>query len=113
MPTDLLAERIAARASAAVARAGQLRAKASDAARELRKLGATRVFLFGSLASGAQPHGESDIDLCVEGLSQGVVERFRLDASGRSGRFDIVRWETASAELREVIETYGEPLEDG
>jgi predicted nucleotidyltransferase len=113
MPADLLAERIAARASLAVARAGQLRAAASEAARQLRKLGATRVILFGSLAAGAQTHGDSDIDLCVEGLPQGVVERFRLDGSGPTGRLDIVRWETAPPELRAVIETYGESLEDG
>jgi predicted nucleotidyltransferase len=113
MPTGLLAQRIAARASLAVARGGELRGVASKAARRLRTLGATRVILFGSLASGAQPHGDSDIDLCVEGLAQGVVERFRLNASGHGGRLDIVRWETASPELRAVIETYGESLEGG
>ena len=113
MATDLLAERIAARASLATMRARQLRAAASAAATQLRTLGAQRVILFGSLASGAQPHGDSDIDLCVEGLPQGLVERFRLDASGPAGRLDIVRWETASPELRAVIATYGEPLEDG
>jgi predicted nucleotidyltransferase len=113
MPTDLLAERIAARASLAVARASQLRGAASELATRLRALGATRVVLFGSLASGAQPHGDSDIDLCVEGLAQGVVERFRLDAAGAWGGVDIVRWETASPELRAVIATYGESLEDG
>ena len=72
-----------------------------------------RVILFGSLASGAEPHGDSDIDLCVEGLPQATVERFRLDASGPSGRFDLVRWEAASPELRAVVEAYGESLEDG
>jgi predicted nucleotidyltransferase len=78
---------------------------------KLRELGATRVILFGSLASGAQPHAESDIDLCVEGLAQGVVERFRLDASGAAGQLDIVRWESAPPELRAVIDAYGECLE--
>jgi predicted nucleotidyltransferase len=113
MPSDLLAQRIAARASLASARASRLRGVASEAARQLRTLGATRVILFGSLASGAHSHADSDIDLCVEGLAQGPVERFRLDASGHGDRLDIVRWETASPELRAVIETYGESLEDG
>jgi predicted nucleotidyltransferase len=111
MAPDLLAERIAARASLAAARADWLRAVALRVAAELRQLGATRVVLFGSLTAGGQPHGESDIDLCVLGLSQAVVERFRLVASGRAGRLDIVRWEAASPELRAVVEAYGEPLE--
>lgn len=111
MAADLLAERIAARSSLAIVRAARLRGVALDAARRLWALGATRVVLFGSLASGGQPHPHSDIDLCVEGLSQGTVERFRLDASGPDGQFDLVRWETASPELRAVIEAYGEPLE--
>jgi predicted nucleotidyltransferase len=33
-------------------------------------VGARRVVLFGSLASGAEPHAGTDIDLCVEGVSE-------------------------------------------
>lgn len=51
----------------AARRADALRAKAREAGRLLQGLGATRVWLFGSLAWG-EPHERSDADLMVEGV---------------------------------------------
>lgn len=107
MLSDPLAARIAARAAAAEARANRLREAVPALARELVERGATRVVLFGSLASGAAPHMETDIDLCVEGLTLADAERAELELTGPDTPIHVVRWEAASPELRSIIETYG------
>lgn len=93
-------------------RAERLRREVPELARRLRARGATRVVLFGSLASGAAPHEETDIDLCVQGLTQAEVEQAALEFVAAVGPVDLVRWETAPPELRSVVTTYGLPLED-
>jgi predicted nucleotidyltransferase len=65
--------------------------------------GATRVYLFGSFAWG-QPHGSSDVDLGVEGLSRSACDDlaarllFLIDA-----RLDVVALDQAAPGLRERI----------
>jgi predicted nucleotidyltransferase len=112
MTPDPLAERIAERQRAASERAERLRARIPELARTLRKLGAKRVRVFGSLVSGAAPHPDTDIDLCVEGLGQAQVERAALELAPPGVRLDVVRWEAAPPELRAIIERYGVDCEN-
>lgn len=93
------------------ARARALREAVPRLARELRRRGARRITLFGSLATGAQPHAETDIDLCVEGLGQAEAERAELDLTSAQTPLHLVRWETAPPELRAIIERYGVAIE--
>jgi predicted nucleotidyltransferase len=105
---DLLAERYAERRRAAAERAEALRRRIPALASSLVEWGARRVVLFGSLSSGAEPHAGTDVDLCVEGVSERDAARFALDLAGSAGcRVGIVCWESASPELRHMIETYG------
>lgn len=66
--TDLLAERIAEMDRAAQVRAERVRSRLAFVARLMRQKGAQRIWVFGSMASGGHPHGDSDVDLVVEGL---------------------------------------------
>ncbi len=78
----------------------QVRAAVPEAAREF---GATRVFLFGSLAWGSM-HAHSDVDLGVEGVLEKDVDGFaayllwRVDAD-----VQVIALERAPARLRERI----------
>src|SRR5436853_7244876 len=113
MAPDPLAERIGKRIAAAREHAERLRKLVPELAARLRAEGATRVILFGSLASGSVVHEGTDVDLCVEGLAQVDAERLGLEFSERAVRVDIVRWETAPPELRAVIAAYGVPVDAG
>ena len=83
------------------------------AARFLRAQGATRVWLFGSLAKGRRPTVHSDFDFAVEGLP---ADRF----FGSVGHLlqilprpvDIVELESCAPLLREQILEYGIILND-
>lgn len=80
-------------------------------AAELCARGATRVSLFGSLATGAPPHDGTDVDLCVEGLSDRAAALAALDLEAAFNiPVRIVCWEFASEPLRELIRTYGEDV---
>ncbi len=70
------------------------------------------MILFGSLATGAEPHDGTDIDLCVEGLTQADAERAALGLGLGVGPVDIVRWETAPPAMRALIEQYGQQIGD-
>ncbi len=108
MARDLLAERYAERKRAAAERAEALRRRVPALASSLVAWGAQRVVLFGSLSSGAEPHAGTDIDLCVEGVSERDAARFALDLAAKAGcRVGIVCWEWASPELRHMIQAYG------
>lgn len=92
-------------------RAERLRHRLPAARRLLvDELGAERVVLFGSLASG-NPDAASDVDLAVEGLPRGsfleaAAELMRLFGTG----VDLVRLEEAGEILREEIRAGGEEL---
>ena len=83
------------------------------AAKFLKEQGATRVWLFGSLAKGRRPTVHSDFDFAVEGLPG---DRF----FGSVGHLlqvlprpvDIVELESCSALLREQILEHGIILHD-
>jgi predicted nucleotidyltransferase len=71
-------------------------------------LGATRVRLFGSLATGTPPHADTDIDLCVEGLDEGAAADALLELESIArARVDLVRWEAAGPRLRARVESDG------
>jgi predicted nucleotidyltransferase len=103
-----LVERLARRQADDRARADRLRAQVSGLARFLRYRGATRVVLFGSLATGSEPHEKTDIDLCVEGLDESAAAEALLELE-RLARADVdlVVWESASPRLRARIERDG------
>lgn len=104
MHSDPLAARIAARTASAEARALRLKALVPELARALVERGATRVVLFGSLASGAAPHAGTDIDLCIRGMTLAETERAELELTNAAAPLHLVRWESASPELRAAIE---------
>ncbi|MDD2709560.1 MAG: nucleotidyltransferase domain-containing protein [Verrucomicrobiae bacterium] len=70
-----------------------------------------RVWIFGSLARGRKSDWRSDLDLAVEGLPVNLHARFwsELDQAV-SMPVDVIRWETASALLREEITKWGKLL---
>ena len=108
---DGLVRRIAARQRDARRRAEAMRKAVPALAGELCARGATRVVLFGSLATGAPPHDRTDVDLCVEGLSDGAVALASLDLEAAFGiPVRVICWEFASEPLRELIRTYGEDV---
>jgi uncharacterized protein len=89
----------------------ELRDRAATAAEELGRLGATGVWLFGSLAWG-EPHAQSDIDLLVEGIAEGRwVEAARAVERQAAGvRVDLVRAEDAPASLTARVREEGRRL---
>ena len=110
-PMDRLAQRFAEADQKARARATLLRSRLPLAVELLRARGADRVWLFGSLTSDGQPHGESDVDMVVAGLSPHGLIRVLLDVEAILGaRVDLTRLEEASASLRRRIEAEGELL---
>ena len=101
MQFDPLASRIADEQRAYEARAERLRHVAQEIAGRLHARGAQRVALFGSLVTGASPHAQTDIDLCVEGLSVDAIGDIYLECEYLEDvEVDLVRWETASPALR-------------
>ena len=76
--------------------------------------GATRVYLFGSLAGWHKPHAQSDIDLAADGLPPGheyfriLVELWEFLPEGVE--LDLVPLEEAYQGLRERILKEGELL---
>lgn len=107
-PVDPLVHRIAASQRAAEERARRLRSLLPDLASALKARGARRVRLFGSLATGADPHAGTDVDLCVEGLPDESLADAVLELEARAGaRVDVVRWESASQRMRRRIERDG------
>jgi predicted nucleotidyltransferase len=96
-------------------RAEKLRETALRCARLLvERFDAKRVYLFGSLASGRQPHESTDIDLAVEGLGPGRVYWRALsqlwDLLPPGAELDLVPMEDAYPELLDLIHREGELL---
>jgi uncharacterized protein len=108
------AEHLRARAEAVrqrgAERAVRLCSHLGEAQVLLRRYGALRVWLFGSLAAG-QPTPDSDVDLAVEGLPReayfpALAELMPLFG----GPVDLVRVEDAAESLRERIRCEGREL---
>ncbi|HEV3189967.1 MAG TPA: nucleotidyltransferase domain-containing protein [Polyangiaceae bacterium] len=105
---DPLVDRIASIQREARARSERLRALIPELAAALRSRAARRVRLFGSLATGAEPHAGTDIDLCVEGLDdRSLADAIVSLETIAEARVDLVRWESASERLRRRIEMDG------
>jgi predicted nucleotidyltransferase len=111
MHPDPLIQRIAAQQDLARARARALTAEAARIAERLRARGATRVVLFGSLATGAMPHAETDVDLCVFGLDEVAFGEMVIEImETAAGPVDLVRGETASPRLMRALARDGREI---
>lgn len=94
--------------------ASRARAEARRAAHVLvREFGASRVYLFGSLAQEGWFHERSDVDLAVEGIAS---ERF-FKAWAASGAhsdvpIELVDLDEVGEPMRKLILEYGELLCD-
>lgn len=70
----------------------------------LYRRGASRVWVFGSLAVGRPLDEVSDIDLAVEGLPQHTLDQLKRDLEGMLGcRVDLAHMETVPPRFRAVI----------
>lgn len=94
------------------ARQERLRAAAADCARLLlRRFGASRVMLFGSVATG-RADSRSDLDLAVEGLARArYFEALAALHDLADSSVDLVLWEEAPPTLRERILREGVALD--
>jgi predicted nucleotidyltransferase len=111
---DPLVDRLAAAQREARERARRLRAVVPELAYLLRSRGARRVRLFGSLATGAEPHAGTDVDLCVEGLDDSAIADATSALEAMAGaRVDLVRWESATERLRRRVDRDGVELVEG
>jgi len=92
-------------------RARQLQKVAQACARHLvKELGASRVYLFGSLLEEELVHDWSDIDLAVEGLPRSLYFRALRDAGKllpEGVELDLVFLEEAWPGLAERVRTEG------
>lgn len=96
-----LRERLRKATQRVEARAESLREQARVAASLLAKRhGATRVWLFGSLAWG-EPHQASDVDLLVEGVAADAwLAAIKTVEDAIEAPADVLRAEDAPASLR-------------
>ena len=108
---DPLVERIAARQDAAQRRADRLRGLLPVLADKLRARGASRIVLFGSLATGSLLHADSDIDLAVSGLSMNAFADCTLELEAITHcRVDLVALERTPPRLLSNITRDGKAL---
>jgi len=76
-----------------------------------RRPGVKRVWLFGSAAKGKNLDWRSDLDFAVEGLPADELERTWAELYSRLDLpLDLVRWEAASATLKEEVRRWGKLL---
>lgn len=107
---DPLEERIRVRQRAASALAQGRLAKLPQAVALLRGLGAERVWLFGSLSTGAVHEG-SDVDFMVSGLPASERTSAWLDLEALFGTpVDLVPEEAASSEFRQAVHHNGRDI---
>jgi len=86
----------------------RLRALLPDAAERLRSRGARRVIVFGSLATGAEPHETTDVDLAVEGLDESAIGEATFELEAMFGaKVDLVAIERASSRVAAWISRDG------
>jgi predicted nucleotidyltransferase len=105
-----LRERDARERTLADERARELGERLPAAAARLRSHGATRVWLFGSLAE-QRPRIDSDVDLAVEGLPASRYFAALTELAELCGtRVDLVRLETAPPSLRRRVLDLGVEL---
>ena len=104
MLEDPMVTRIARAQALAKAHAARLVAELPRAVALLKRRGATRVWLFGSLANGAVPHADTDVDLCVAGLDRESCAEALLELETMFGAsVDLVQRESASESLHRRV----------
>lgn len=110
---ETLRQRVRRSLERAEARAQVLRDRSRDAAAQIaRRHGATRVWLFGSLAWG-DVHEETDVDLLVEGVPHDLWSAATKTAEDTlEAPVDLVRADEASAELMDRVLKEGVLLHD-
>lgn len=107
---DPLEERISARQQSERALAQARLAKLPRAVSLLRGLGVERVWLFGSLASGAT-HAGSDVDLMVRGLPSAERTKAWLELEELfEASVDLVPEEAASGPFRDAVQRRGREI---
>lgn len=78
--------------------------QAAYAARRLYAAGATRVWLFGSIARGHVRDPRSDLDLAVNGLEEGAINSLRRELHTHLRcKVDVVSMDRAMPQLRDGI----------
>ncbi|MGH7294363.1 MAG: nucleotidyltransferase family protein [Polyangiaceae bacterium] len=103
-------ERLERRPSEDLRAEAAAKAIAPDLAKSLRRAGATRIVLFGSLVDGSFRR-DSDIDLAVAGLPEPVLARFERELTQLAGRpVELANFELMAAPLRASIERFGVEL---
>ena len=106
----MLDTRAAAAAARAEVRTRALSAKLPQASELLLRHGATRVWLFGSLARG-DANDMSDVDLAVEGLPEGANFEALAELMQLFGvRVDLARLEEVGESLRACVRAEGRRL---
>ena len=107
---SLVNGRAEARRRASAERARTISARLPAAASLLKKAGASKVWLFGSLATGAFDL-ESDVDLAAQDLPRSDYFNALAELRTLLGcPVDLVRIEEAPAPLAERVLTDGKPL---
>jgi predicted nucleotidyltransferase len=110
---DPLIERIARRQAEARERGQRLLEIVPQLAERLRARGARSVVLFGSLATGSEPHLDTDVDLAVTGLDDAALAEATFELEGIAGaRVDLVAFERAAPRLARRIKRDGQILFD-
>src|SRR4051812_30405287 len=110
-PMDPFVQRIADQQRRARMRAARLQAMLPTVVGVLRRRGATRVVLFGSLATGAEPHASTDIDVMVEGLKLTDCAEALLELEAMlEVPIDLVHANSASERLRRRIDAQGRDI---
>jgi len=79
----------------------------------VREFGASRVYLFGSLAREGRFHERSDVDLAVEGIAPERFFKAWAAADAHSGvPIELVDMDEVGEAMRTLILEYGELLCD-
>jgi predicted nucleotidyltransferase len=103
--------RFAAQEAESSALAAQARLALNDAVTILKKHGAKRIILFGSLRQGERFHRGSDIDLAVEGIPAQAFFRAGADLlMALDWPVDLKPWEEVDDFFRKIILQKGEVI---
>ncbi len=105
---DGFAARIAERMHYARERGARLRAAIPALARDLKKRGAARVVLIGSLARGDVPNIDIDVELIVWGLGLGDAYEAGCDLSKMvDAKVEVIPFDIVGPRLFRELETDG------
>ncbi|MBW1804165.1 MAG: nucleotidyltransferase domain-containing protein [Deltaproteobacteria bacterium] len=104
-------QRFAQREAESLALAERARADLPEAVRILKKYGAKRIVLFGSLCNPDRFHPGSDIDLAVEGIPSRDFNRAAADLMmAMDYRMDLKPFEKLTPFFRAMIRKKGKTI---